>query len=49
MAEMGDKNWLCNLAFLVDITTHMNELNTRLQQKAQYVSVSHFIRNNFKL
>ena len=38
MAEMEDKSWLCNLAFLVDITTHMNELNTRLQQKVQYAS-----------
>ena len=38
MAEMEDESWLCDLAFLVDITTHMNELNTRLQQKAQYVS-----------
>ena len=38
MAEMEDESWLCDLAFLVDITTYMNELNTRLQQKAQYVS-----------
>ena len=38
MAEMEDESWLCDLAFLVDITTRMNELNTRLQQKAQYAS-----------
>ena len=38
MAEMDDKSWLCDLAFLVDITTRMNELNTRLQRKAQYAS-----------
>ena len=38
MAEMEDKSWLCDLAFLVDISTRMNELNTRLQQKAQYAS-----------
>ena len=38
MAEMEDESWLCDLAFLVDITTCMNELSTRLQQKAQYVS-----------
>ena len=38
MAEMEDKSWLCDLAFLVDITNSMNELNTRLQQEAQYVS-----------
>ena len=34
MAEMEDESWLCDLAFLVDITTCMNELNTRLQRKA---------------
>ena len=38
MAEMEDESWLCDLAFFIDITTHMNELNTRLQQKVQYVS-----------
>ena len=38
MAEMEDESWLCDLAFLVDITTRMNELNTRLPRKAQYVS-----------
>ena len=38
MAEMKDESWLCDLAFLVDITSRMNELNTRLQQKAQYAS-----------
>ena len=38
MAEMEDESWLCDLAFLVDITTRTNELNTKLQQKAQYAS-----------
>ena len=38
MAEMEDESWLCDLAFLVNITTRMNELNTRLQRKAQYAS-----------
>ena len=41
MAEMEDESWLCNVAFLVNVTTCMNELNTRLQQKAQYVSESY--------
>ena len=27
MAEM-EESWLCDLAFLIDITTRMNELNT---------------------
>ena len=34
MAEMEDESWLCDLVFLVDITTRMNELNTKLQRKA---------------
>ena len=38
MAEMEDESWLCDQAFLVNITTRMNELNTRLQRKAQYAS-----------
>ena len=38
MAEMEDESWLCDPAFLVDIVTRMNELNTRLQRKAQYAS-----------
>ena len=38
MAEMEDESWLCDLAFLVDITTRMNELNIKLQRKAQYAS-----------
>ena len=38
MAEMEVESWLCDLAFLVDITTRMNELNARLQRKAQYAS-----------
>ena len=38
MAEIEDESWLCDLAFLVDISTRMNELNIRLQQKAKYAS-----------
>ena len=37
-AEMEDESWLCDLAFLVDITTRINKLNTRLQRKSQYAS-----------
>jgi len=36
VAEMEDESWLCDLAFLVDITTHMNDLNTMLQRQTQY-------------
>ena len=38
MAEMKDESWVCDLAFLINTTTHINELNTKLQEKAQYVS-----------
>ena len=38
MAEMKDESWVCDLAFLIDTTTRMNELNTKLQRKAQYAS-----------
>ena len=38
MAEMEDESWLFDLAFLVDIITRINELNTSLQRKAQYAS-----------
>ena len=47
MAEMKDESWLCDLAFLVDITTRMNELNTRLQRKAQYASEMYSLIKGF--
>lgn len=27
--ELSDTDWFCDLAFTVDILTHMNELNAR--------------------
>ena len=37
-SELGDTDWLCDLAFAVDILTHMNELNVKLQGKDQFVN-----------
>ena len=36
--ELSDELWLQDFAFLVDITTHHNELNTKLQGKDQLVT-----------
>lgn len=38
MQELSDPVWLSDLAFLVDITKHLNELNTNLQGKDAVVS-----------
>ena len=38
MAEIEDESWWCDLAFLVDISPRINELNTRRQRKAQYAN-----------
>ncbi|XP_077585569.1 general transcription factor II-I repeat domain-containing protein 2A-like [Stigmatopora nigra] len=35
--ELRDVNWLCDFAFSVDIFSHMNELNVKLQGKDQFV------------
>ena len=35
--ELEDEKWLVKLMFLVDITTHLNELNLRLQGTGQTV------------
>ena len=35
--ELSDKNWLCDFAFAVDVFSHMNELNVKLQGKEQFV------------
>ena len=36
--ELSDKNWLSDFAFAVDIFSHMNELNVKVQGKDQIVS-----------
>ena len=36
--EMSDKNFLCKLAFLTDITMHLNVLNLTLWKRNQNIS-----------
>ena len=36
--EFDDAEWICDLAFLVDITSHLNELNSGLQRKEQLIN-----------
>ena len=35
--ELDDENWLTDLAFLADLTTHLNELNMHLQDENQVI------------
>ena len=36
---LRDENWLCDFAFAVDVFSHLNELNVKLQGKDQFVHV----------
>lgn len=38
LPEVSDQKWLCDLAFLVDITGLLNELNLKLQKQGQLVN-----------
>jgi hypothetical protein len=38
VAEFNADEWMCDFAFKVDITTYLNELNTRLQGKDQFMN-----------
>ena len=35
--QFNDKEWMCDFAFLVDITQHLNDLNMELQGKSQFI------------
>ena len=36
--KLGDPDWLTDLAFLTDFTSHMNKLNLQLQEKGQFIN-----------
>ena len=38
VAEFNDGEWICHLALLADITSHLNELNSHLQRKGQLIN-----------
>ena len=35
--ELSDDNWVRDLAFLVDLKMHFNDLNTKLQGQGQFI------------
>ena len=39
VAELSDSQWLCDLAFMVDISQHLSELNKKLQRLNQLLNV----------
>jgi hypothetical protein len=40
VAQLSDENWLLDLCFLVDITTHLNQLNLKLQGENKLITES---------
>ena len=39
VAELSDSRWLCDLAFMFDISKHLSELNKKLQGPNQLSNV----------
>jgi hypothetical protein len=38
LSEISDINWIYGLAFVADITSHLNELNLKLQRKDRFLT-----------
>ncbi|CAK1584105.1 unnamed protein product [Parnassius mnemosyne] len=38
LSELSDPKWICDLAFLVDLTGYLNDLNFKLQKQGQLVN-----------
>ncbi|KAI6651247.1 General transcription factor II-I repeat domain-containing protein 2B [Oopsacas minuta] len=47
--EFQEEEWLCDFAFLIDISSHLNELNTGLQGKDQLISAKFDHINAFQI
>jgi predicted component of type VI protein secretion system len=47
--ELSNEKWVINLAFLTDITTLLNELNTKLQGKDKFLSDMYSIIKSFQM
>jgi hypothetical protein len=47
--ELKDSNFISNLAFLTDITEHLNDLNTKLQGKDQIITQMYDHIKSFKV
>lgn len=45
--ELSDEDWMADFAFAVDVTTLMNELNTKLQGKGLFVHEMHSLVKAF--
>ena len=37
--ELSDAKWMTNFAFLMDITNHLNMLNSKIQEMNQFINV----------
>ena len=33
----GNKEWMCDFGFLIDVTQHLNDVNVELQGKGQFI------------
>ena len=38
LSELSDPKWICDLAFLVDLTGYLNDLNLKLQKQGKLVN-----------
>ncbi|XP_064116648.1 general transcription factor II-I repeat domain-containing protein 2A-like [Macrobrachium nipponense] len=47
--ELRDKEWRCDLAFLVDITDHLSALNAKLQGKDQLINEMFSLIKGFQI